>query len=105
MKVKPGMKIACSFAVIDPRLVKNSRVWRIETDGRSENLCVRETEDSEGVLPIAALTSLLFGYRTIEEIRKEEGVILTSHLERELKTVSYTHLDVYKRQTTERCTR
>ena len=85
MKVKPGMKIACSFAVIDPILVKNSRVWRIETDGRSENLCVRETEDSEGVLPIAALTSLLFGYRTIEEIRKEEGIILTSHLEQELK--------------------
>lgn len=32
-----------------------------------------ETEDSQGVLSIAALTEILFGYKTPEEIRAEES--------------------------------
>ena len=46
-----------------------------------------ETEDSEGVLSIAAFTSLVFGYKEIEEIAKEPGVFLTEHLIDELKKI------------------
>lgn len=86
MKVREGQEMDCSFAVLDPFLPQNSRVWRIqggETDGGKVR--VRETEDSEGVLTIGALTSLLFGYRTIEEAAQEEDVIMTEHLKAEMK--------------------
>ena len=84
MKVQSGETICCSFAVIDPILVKNSRVWKIQSEKGQDSLSVAETEDSEGVLPIGALTSFLFGYKTLEEVKEEDGVILTPHLEVEL---------------------
>ena len=84
LKVKKNESVSCSFAVIDPILVKNSRVWKIHSREGEDMLTVTETEDSEGVLPIASLTSFLFGYRTLEEIKQEEGVILSAHLEEEL---------------------
>ena len=40
---------------------------------------------SEGVLTIGALTSLLFGYQTVEETGREEHVILSAHLAAELE--------------------
>ena len=36
------------------------------------------------MLTIDSLTALLFGYQTIDEISREEGVILTPRLKREL---------------------
>lgn len=85
MKVKEGEQIECSFAVIDTILTQNSRIWRICGGyDDSRKIHVQETEDSEGVLTIGALTSLLFGYKTIEEIRGEENVILPEHLAGEL---------------------
>lgn len=85
LKVKKGEKLDCSFAVLDSILMKNSRIWRITAgqDGE-QNVHVKETEDSEGVLTIAALTSLLFGYKTIEQIKDEANVILSEHLVEEL---------------------
>lgn len=82
LKVNKGESIHCSFAVLDPLITKNSRVWRVQGE---EELQVSETEDSEGVLTIGALTSLLFGYRRVEEIAREEHVFLTDHLKNELK--------------------
>lgn len=86
MKVKRGEHLDCSFAVLDPILTQNSRIWRIQ-GGTEDNreIRVRETEDSQGVLTIRALASLLFGYKTIEEIRQEEDVILTDGLAAELQ--------------------
>lgn len=86
MKVKPGEHLDCSFAVLDSIITQNSRIWRIQ-GGTEENreIQVRETEDSQGVLTISALTSLLFGYKTVEEIRQEEDVILTDDLSKELQ--------------------
>ena len=46
-----------------------------------------ETEDSEGVLTISALTSFLFGYKTVDEIRGEEGVIIPGQLGNELNKI------------------
>lgn len=88
LKVKAGECLDCSFAVLDAVLMKNSRIWRITAgqDGK-QNVKVRETEDSEGVLTIAALTSLTFGYKTVEEIQNEENVILTDRLVLELNKI------------------
>lgn len=86
LKVKEGECLDCSFAVLDALLMKNSRVWRLTADGE-QKVNVRETEDSEGVLTIAALTSLAFGYKTVEEIQNEENVILTDRLAFELKKI------------------
>ena len=85
MKIPSEYEIHCSFAVIDPILHKNSRIWKLSSSKGEESLNVSETEDSQGVLSIAALTEILFGYKTPEEIRAEESVILTEELEEELR--------------------
>lgn len=84
MKVKEGEELCCSFAVLDSIITKNSRVWKLTGGTDSRDIQVRETEDSEGVLTISALTSLLFGYRTVEEVRKEKDVIIPERLGEEL---------------------
>lgn len=88
LKVKSGECLDCSFAVLDTVLMKNSKVCRITAgqDG-GQNIKVRETEDSEGVLTIAALTSFAFGYKTVEEVQNEENVILTDRLAFELNKI------------------
>jgi predicted acetyltransferase len=85
MKIPSECEIHCSFAVIDPILHKNSRIWKLSSSKGEESLSVSETEDSQGVLSIAALTEILFGYKTPEEIRAEKSVILTEELEEELR--------------------
>lgn len=89
LRTKAGEQINCSFAVIDSFLSKNSRIWRLQggADAESRTVFATETEDSEGVLSIAAFTSLVFGYKEIEEIAKEPGVFLTEHLMDELKKI------------------
>ena len=68
LKVPESESVDCSFAVIDPLITENSRVWRVTSSEGETQLHVRETEDSEGVLPIAGLTELLFGRVTAEEL-------------------------------------
>ena len=88
MRVKEGEVLDCSFAVLDGLLPQNCRIWKLSGGGdNSSQIQVQETEDSQGVLTISALTSLLFGYRTIEEIAGEEDVILPEHLQRELSKI------------------
>lgn len=87
MKVKEEEDLDCSFAVLDSIIIKNSRIWRLQGGREDRAIKVYETEDSEGVLTISALASLLFGYKTIEEIRKEEDVILSERLEKELAKI------------------
>lgn len=84
LQVKTGEEMDCSFAVLDPLLPRNSRIWRLMNE-KGKPLKVRESEDSEGVLPIAALTSLLFGCKTVEEISEQADVFLTEHLAGELQ--------------------
>ncbi|WP_251392469.1 GNAT family N-acetyltransferase [Mediterraneibacter agrestimuris] len=103
IKAKEGEEIDCSFAVLDSILPQNSRVWKLKSKAleftqmqeqeegtevvTAEDLLVRETEDSEGVLTIAALTSLLFGYKSVEEVAEEPDVYLTEHLVEELRKI------------------
>jgi predicted acetyltransferase len=85
--VHEGEMLDCSFAVIDPWLHKNSRVFRLTSDGDTGKIRVRESEDSQGVLTIGALTSLLFGYQSIEEIAQEEAVLLPEGLQKEFAKI------------------
>ena len=114
LKTKAGEQIDCSFAVLDSILTQNSRVWKLQSSpiGESEEgeeavkeadvakevekqrlsdcetkIYVRETEDSEGVLSIAALTSLLFGYKSVEEVAEEPDVFLSERLKGELTKI------------------
>ena len=87
MKVPEEEKVDCSFAVIDPLLQKNSGVWRMKSDWGEDKLCVSETEDSEGVFPIDALTQLLFGTVPIREIAERTDVMATERLVAELEKI------------------
>ena len=114
LKTKAGEQIDCSFAVLDSILTQNSRVWKLQSSPIGEieegedtvkeadvakevekqrssdcetKIYVRETEDSEGVLSIAALTSLLFGYKSVEEVAEEPDVFLSERLMGELKKI------------------
>ena len=87
LTVKEGESLSCSFAVIDPILTGNSRIWKLcsQEDGRIQ---VTETEDSQGVLTIGALTELVFGYRSAADLRKDPDVCLGRELQCELEKIS-----------------
>lgn len=96
LRTREREQIDCSFAVLDSILPQNSRIWKLQSESGAQSevldnvygkILVRETEDSEGVLSIAALTSLLFGYKSVEEIAEEPDVFLTEHLKGELKKI------------------
>ncbi|CUX48610.1 GNAT family N-acetyltransferase [Clostridium sp. C105KSO13] len=87
MNVKAGERLDCSFAVLDPIITANSRVWKLLSSENDSSVQVRETEDSEGVLTISALTSLLFGYKTLKEVSQEEDVVISERLADELQKI------------------
>ena len=88
LKVPEGECVDCSFAVIDPLITENSRVWKAKSCEGETRLHVREAEDSEGVLPIAELTELLFGGVSPEELKTREGVIMPDRLAGELAKIT-----------------
>ena len=88
MKTAADINMDCSFAVIDPIIRQNSRVWRIISRPGEENVEVRETEDSEGVLPVNVLTDLLFGRISEKELSQIDGVIVTDHLTEEFAKIT-----------------
>ena len=88
LKVPEHLSVDCSFAVIDTIITQNSRVWKVTSSEGETELHVRETEDSEGVLPIAELTEILFGRCTLEEARGREGVLMTERLAGEMEKIT-----------------
>ena len=79
--------LECSFAVLDSILHKNSCVWKLTSVRGEKEIHVQETEDSQGVFPIADLTEYLFGRIDLEELREREGVICTAELGEELEKI------------------
>ena len=79
--------LECSFAVLDSILYKNSCVWKLTSVQGEKEIHVQETEDSQGVFPIADLTEYLFGRIDLEELREREGVICTAELGEELEKI------------------
>lgn len=88
MTVPKEAEMNCSFAVIDPLIRGNSRVWRITSEAGETKIHVCETEDSEGVLPVDVLTEYLFGRKSIAETAEEEGVMVTERLALELEKIT-----------------
>ena len=88
LKTKAGEQIDCSFAVLDSILTQNSRVWKLQSSPIGESEEGEEAvKEADGVLSIAALTSLLFGYKSVEEVAEEPDVFLSERLKGELKKI------------------
>ena len=88
MTVPENLSVDCSFAVIDPLIRQNSRVWRVTSAYGELKLHVRETEDSEGVLPVDLLTELLFGRVETAKLADDDRVVMTEHLTEELDKIT-----------------
>ena len=88
LRVQEELSVDCSFAVIDPIIRQNSRVWKLVSCPGEAGLTAGETEDSEGVLPIDVLTELLFGRISERELSQMDGVIVTEHLAEELAKIT-----------------
>lgn len=86
VRIRTDEEIRCSFAVIDPIIRGNSRIWKLEGTGDGP-VRISETEDSEGVIPIAELTEFLFGYKSLDQIMANKEVIVTPHLYQELNKI------------------
>ncbi len=75
---------AC-FCVTDPLIEENNRCIVITgTEYSGVMLMDGKEENSEGTISVAALASLVFGAKTVEEVCLEEGVLMTDRLREEL---------------------
>lgn len=78
---------AC-FEVVDPIIKENNKVLLLTgTEFSGVMLMEGRPEQSEGVLTIEALGSLVFGAKSVEEIAQEEGVFMSERLMGELKKI------------------
>jgi hypothetical protein len=78
--------MAACFTVTDPLIEENNRCFTITgTEFSGVLLMDGRPENSEGTITIAALGSLLFGAKSVEEICEEDGVTMTERLKTELK--------------------
>ena len=85
LQVREREVINCSIAILDSYITKNSRIWNLSNRQGESTVLVKETEDSQAVITIGALTSFLFGYKTLDEIKSEPDVILSDFAVDELK--------------------
>ena len=87
LQTKETEEVDCAFAVIDPILKQNSRVYRLKSPAGEEKTEVMETEDSYAVLPVDVLTELIFGVKNPKELVLEKeavpGMVLTEHFAEE----------------------
>lgn len=78
---------AC-FQVVDPIIEENNKILLLTgTEFSGVMLMEGKPEQSEGILTIEALGSLVFGSKTVEEIAQEEGVVMSERLKGELKKI------------------
>ena len=78
---------AC-FEVVDPIIKENNKILLLTgTEYSGVMLMEGKPEQSEGVITIEALGSLVFGAKSVEEIAKEEGVVMSARLMDELRKI------------------
>lgn len=76
------------FCVIDPIIVENNRCVVITgTEFSGVMLMDGKPENSEGTITVAALASLVFGAKTVEEVCQEEGVEMSERMKAEMKKI------------------
>lgn len=86
MRLKSLMAVA--FHVTDPVIEENNRCLVMTgTEFSGVMLMDSKPENSEGTITIAALASLLFGGKTVEEICEEDGVIMSERMKSEMKKI------------------
>lgn len=74
------------FCVTDPLIEENNRCLVITgTEFSGVMLMDAKAENSEGTVTIAALTSLVFGAKTVEEVCEEEGVVMSERMKTEME--------------------
>lgn len=76
------------FWLVDPLIQENNKLFMIK--GNCEHLVVRtkpavKPEDDVQLISISALTSILFGYKSLEAIEKEEQETFSEEFKRELR--------------------
>lgn len=74
------------FTVTDPIIEENNRCVMITgTEFSGVMLMDGKPENSEGTMTVAALASLVFGAKSVEDICKEDGVDMTDRMKEELE--------------------
>lgn len=80
--------IAVCFHITDSIIPENNRCVVITgTEFSGVMLMDSKPENSEGTITIAALASFLFGAKTIEEICKEEDVLMSERMKGEMEKI------------------
>lgn len=78
--------MAVCFHISDSVIPENSRcIMLTGTEFSGVMLMEGKEENSEGILTIGALTGLIFGEKSVEEIALEEGVSMTERMKEELE--------------------
>lgn len=86
MSLKLKSLIAVCFQVTDPVIAENNRcVVLTGTEFSGVMLMEGRTENSEGVIPVSALASFLFGAKDVEEICTEDEVSMSERMKEEFK--------------------
>ena len=79
---------AVCFQVTDPIIPENNQVFMLTgTEFSGVMLMEGKPENSEGTLTVEALTKLVFGRVSPDDIEKEEGVTATERMKEELKKI------------------
>ena len=74
------------FCVTDPLIEENNRCLVVTgTEHSGVMLMDGDAKNSEGTVTVAALTSLLFGAKTVEEACEEEGVRMSERMKAEME--------------------
>lgn len=88
MSVRLKSLAAVCFQIIDPIIEENNRCVVITgTEFSGVMLMDSKPENSEGRVTISALTELLFGAKTVEEVCTEEGVNMTERMKEEMHKI------------------
>lgn len=79
---------AVCFRVTDPLIPENNQVFMLTgTEFSGVMLMEGKPENSEGTLTVEALTKLVFGSVSPDEIEREPGVTVTERMKEELKKI------------------
>lgn len=88
MSLRLKSLMAVCFHVTDPFIEENNRcVVMTGTEFSGVMLMDSKPENSEGTVTIAALASLLFGAKTVDEICEEDGVSMSERMKGEMRKI------------------
>ncbi len=78
--------IGTCFCVTDPLIEENNRCLVVTgTEYSGVMLMDGKTENSEGTISIAALASLVFGAKTVDEVCEEDGTRMSDRMKKEME--------------------